>query len=130
MASHGHQKNVVPLAARMVTKTPRREHITPILKQLDWRSIEDTIKYRDVTLAHHAIHSPHAPVSVVSLFRSRSEVTERRTRAKRGALELPPVRTTFARRSLRYRAAAEWNRLPECVTSTAKRTIFKSKIPF
>ena len=117
-------------AARMVTKTPRRAHITPILRQLGWRSIEDTVQQRDAMLVHHILHSPLAPMDLRSQFVRRADVSQRRTRTKRNALELPPVKTELAKRSLLYRASNVWNRLPDEVTEDVTKELFKSKLPF
>lgn len=122
-------QKVINRAARVVTKTPRSAHITPVLTRLGWRSIKDIVKRKDATLVHHAIHSPCAPVSLKSLFKLRTAVSERRTRAKRSALELPPIRTELARHSLPYRAAALWNSLPEQVTDVDHKS-FKALLPF
>ena len=114
----------------MITKTPRRAHITPILGQLGWRSIEANIKQRDAMLVHHILHSPLAPVELRSQFVRRAEVSQRRTRAKRNSLELPAVKTELAKRSLLFRASHLWNRLPDEVTELVTKSLFKSKLPF
>ena len=36
--------------ARILTKSPRREHITPVLKSLYWLKIQDRITYKILTL--------------------------------------------------------------------------------
>lgn len=123
-------QKVVNRAARMVTKTPRSAHITPVLEQLGWRSIEATIKHRDAMLAYHAVCSSHAPACLRSLFKPRAEVSERRTRAKDNALALPRVRTELARRSLQYRAAAVWNSLPGDAIDALSKVSFNSRLPF
>lgn len=123
-------QKVLNRAARIVTKTPRSAHITPVLKSLGWRSIENTIKHKDAMLVHHAMFSPYAPVCLKSLFMPRAEVSARRTRAKRNALNLPLVRTELARRSLQYRAANLWNCLPEHVTDVVRKASFQSLLHF
>ena len=117
-------------AARVVTKTPRRAHITPVLQQLGWRSVETSIKQRDAMLVNHILHSPLAPVDLRSQFVRRADVSQRRTRAKQNALELPAVKTELARRSLLFRASHLWNRLPDEVTELVSKSLFKSKLPF
>ena len=123
-------QKVLNRAARMATKTARRTHITPVLRQLGWRTIEETVKHRDCLLVHHALYSPNAPPSLRVLFRRRAEVSQRQTRAQQSSLELPPVRTELAKRSLQYRAAATWNGLPTDVAVTVPKECFKSKLPF
>ena len=81
-------------------------------------------------LVHHFMHSPLAPTELSSQLVRRADVSQRRTRAKRNALELPPVKTELARRSFLFRAASLWNRLPDEVTDIVPKAIFKSKLPF
>ena len=38
--------------ARVLTKSPRREHITPVLKKLHWLKIQDRIIYKMLMLAY------------------------------------------------------------------------------
>ena len=123
-------QKVLNRAARMTTKTARRAHITPVLHQLGWRSIEEVVKHRDAMLVHHALYSPCAPPCLRSLFIRRVDVCQRRTRAQQTALELPQVRTELAKRSLQYRAASLWNSLPHEVTNAVSRKLFRSKLPF
>jgi hypothetical protein len=41
-------------AARLITRTKKFDHITPILKELHWLPIEERIKYKVLLLAHKA----------------------------------------------------------------------------
>jgi len=111
-------------------KTPRSARMTPVLKQLGWPKIEDAVRHKDAMLVHHAINSSLAPPLLTSLFKPRAEVSQRETRTKHNALELPPFKLGLARRSLEYRAAVVWNALPTQVTDTVGRKAFKSKLPF
>ena len=43
-------------AARLVTKTKRREHITPVLKELHWLKINERIEFKVIILAHQALY--------------------------------------------------------------------------
>ena len=101
-----------------------------MLDRLGWRSIEDMIRHKDAMLVYHAMFSPCALVCLRSLLKSRAEVSERGTRAKKNALDLPRVKTELARRSLQYRAAAVMNALPEQVTDAVTKVSFKSQLPF
>ena len=38
--------------ARILTKSPRREHITPVLKKLHWLKIQDRIIYKMLMLTY------------------------------------------------------------------------------
>ena len=65
-----------------------------------------------------------APGALRAMFRPRSAVSGRRTRATAAGaavLELPRFRLTAARRLFPYRAAAAWNALPRHVTDAASK---------
>ena len=43
-------------AARMLTRSPRRNHITPVLRELHWLRISDRIIFKILILTHKAFH--------------------------------------------------------------------------
>ena len=43
-------------AARILTRSPRRDHITPVLKQLHWLKVRERIRYKVLILAHKSFN--------------------------------------------------------------------------
>ena len=43
--------------ARILTKSPRREHITPVLKSLHWLKIQDRITYKILMLTYKSYYN-------------------------------------------------------------------------
>ena len=43
-------------AARILTRSPRRDHITPVLKQLHWLKVRERIRYKVLILAHKSFY--------------------------------------------------------------------------
>ena len=43
--------------ARILTKSPRREHITPVLKSLHWLKIQDRITYKILMLTYNSYYN-------------------------------------------------------------------------
>ena len=43
--------------ARILTKSPRREHITPVLKSLHWLQIQDRITYKILLLTYKSYYN-------------------------------------------------------------------------
>ena len=71
---------------------------------------------------YRALHVPSAPDSLRAMFRQRSAVSERLTRATAAGaavLELPRFRLAVVRRLFPYRATVSWNTLPRDVTGSA-----------
>ena len=82
------------------------------------------IAQRDAVNVYRALHVAASPETLQAMFRQRSAVSERLTRATAAgaaALELPGLRLTTSRRLFPYRAAAAWNALPRNVTASASR---------
>ena len=49
-------KSIQHKAARLVTRTPLREHITPVLKQLHWLPVECRITYKIMVLVYKCVN--------------------------------------------------------------------------
>ena len=101
------------------------EHVSPVLRALDWRNIGDLVVHHDCAIVFRALNDPCAPEAIRSLFNRRAAVSQRSTRATcAGALELPAYRLSMSRRALSYRAATSWNRLPPATTGSRTRAEF------
>ena len=69
-------KSIQHKAARLVTRTPLREHITPVLKQLHWLPVECRITYKlMVGVLVREWHCPSIPVQAYSAKMSRQPLT-------------------------------------------------------
>ena len=117
-------QKVIHFAARLVAGLRRYDHVTPALGALGWPSIRDVVARRDAENVYRALCDSSAPDSLRAMFRPRSAVSERVTRATAAGtavLELPRFRLAVARRLFPYRAAVSWNALPRHVTDSASR---------
>ena len=72
-------------AARILTRSPRREHITPLSKQLHWLKVRERIRYKILILTHKVFYA-NAPPYLCSLVVKRESVVS--TRIKSGWLPL------------------------------------------
>jgi hypothetical protein len=54
-------------AARLVTRTDRRSHITPVLRALHWLPIKDHITFKIALLTYKALHDDTAPAYLSDL---------------------------------------------------------------
>src|SRR4029434_5514907 len=78
-------------AARVLTKTRRRAHITPVLKSLHWLPGSFRIDFKVLLLVYKSLHS-HAPVYITDMF---SRYTPSRSLRSFGTdlLTVPKART-------------------------------------
>ena len=117
-------QRILHFAARLVSGLRRYDHVGPALAALGWPSVTETVTRRDAVNVYRALHVTAAPVTLKTMFRPRSAVTERQTRATAAGaavLQLPRLRLTTARRLFPYRAAASWNGLPRGVKESGSR---------
>ena len=121
-------------AARILTNTPRRDHITEVLIDLHWLRIEERIVYKLLILTFKAFIDRTAPLYLCELIEQQKGSTNTRTRLAIDAflLKLPPpsrnCSDTFFDRSFTYGAPYEWNKLDERVRRLSNFNLFKSEI--
>ena len=83
-------------AARMLTRSPCRNHITPVLRELHWLRISDRIIFKILILTHQAFHGV-APVYLCELITMYEQATVRTRRAQDCfLLAIPPISKTCA----------------------------------
>ena len=103
-------QKVVNFGARIVSGLSRREHVTPVLRELGWECVGEMVRASDLAVVGQLLTSDSAPELLRSKLVLRSDKSVRSTRAtERGQLQLPRVRTEFARRGFLVRASKHWN---------------------
>ena len=113
-------QKVLNFAARIVCDLNRRQHVTPALDELRWQKVEEMISEHDLISLRRMVCDCHAPVILRGQIARRSDVSTRDTRGTDSTmLQLPRVRTEFARRSFMFRASSKWNSLPVDVRDSA-----------
>ena len=122
-------QKLVNFAAMIVTGVKKYEHITPVLKSLNWARIESLVVRRDVTKVYKTLVLDCAPTEIRGLFTSRDAASARETRATdRGSQYLHRCRLTSSQSAFSYRAAVEWNRLTLSVRATPTLRDFKTAV--
>ena len=120
-------QRVQNIAARILTRTQKTSHITPVLYQLHWLPIKARIMYKLLIVTYQAYHSlapsylcdlvtPHIPSRSL---RSGDQLmlVEPRTRLK-----------TFGDRSFSAAGPREWNKLPQTLRSATSLLSFKTQL--
>ena len=80
-------QKVINHCARVVYCAKRRDHVRPMLRDLEWLNVGDLLAVRDVATVYRALRQETAPPSLRDMFMLLSEVSpvETRQRACRGA---------------------------------------------
>ena len=115
------------IAARIITRTPKSSHITPILKELHWLPIKSRILFKILLLTYRALHGL-APQYLAELL-----IPYQQTRSLRSAnqhlLTVPKTRLkTYGERCFMAAAAYEWNSLPIVIKTARSLNAFKSAL--
>ena len=107
-------QRVQNIAARLITGSSRRDHITPVLKNL--------------LLLAYKILNGQSPSYLTSLISSYKPVRSLRS-SDHLLLQVPNVMTaTYGQRTFSYCAPKLWNSLPKSLKESETVTIFKKKL--
>ncbi len=120
---------IVNNAARVLTRSRKYYHITPILQSLHWLPIKFCISYKILLLAYKALNDL-AHAYLTSLL-SRYNPTRSLRSQNSGLLVVPIIATsTKGGRAFSYLAPKLWNSLPDNVQGSDTLSLFKSRLKF
>ncbi|XP_064633682.1 uncharacterized protein LOC135491641 [Lineus longissimus] len=113
-------------AARIVTGTPRHEHISPVLKQLHWLPVGKRIQFKTLVLAFRCLHG-QAPRYLSDMINV--DKPQRLLRSENSfTLVIPGARTQDDERRFSVFTAKLWNQLPEGLQKAPSLNIFKKML--
>ncbi len=110
-------------AARILTRTRKYEHITPVLRSLHWLPVTFRIDFKVLLLVYKSLNGI-GPKYMSDML---TEYKPNRPLRSLGSsqLEIPRVHTKQGESAFSYYAARSWNQLPEEIRC-AKTATFKS----
>ncbi len=113
-------------AARVLTRSRKYDHITPILQSLHWLPMKFCISYK-ILLAYKALNDL-APAYLTNLL-SRYNPTRSLRSQNSGLLVVPRIaKSTKGGRTFSYLAPKIWNSLPDNVQGSDTLSLFKSRL--
>jgi hypothetical protein len=119
-------------AARILTRTPRCDHITDVLIDLHWLRIEERIIYKMLILTFKAFIDHTAPLYLCELVCKKTSNSHTRSADDDFLLAVPPRNKTcsdsFFERSFLFGAPSEWNKLDKRARNITNFANFKSEI--
>lgn len=125
--SVGRLQTVQNAAARLLTNTRKREHITPVLASLHWLPIQFRIHFKILVLTFRALHG-QAPQYISDLIQPYSPPRSLRSSGKR-LLVVPHTHLkTRGDRSFQALAPTLWNDLPLSVRCLNSVVSFKKHL--
>ncbi len=126
-ASFNKQATGSTKCCRVLTRSRKYHHITPILQALHWLPIKFRISYKILFLAYKALNDL-APAYLTNLL-SRYNPTRSLRSQKSGLLVVPRIaKSTKGGRTFSYLAPKLWNSLPDNVQGSDTLSLFKSRL--
>ena len=114
-------------AARVLTGTRKRDHISPVLASLHWLPVNSRIEFKVLLLTYKALHG-QAPSYLKELVVPYHPNRTLRSQ-NAGLLVVPRVsKSSLGGRAFSYRAPLLWNQLPIEIRGADTLTIFKSRL--
>jgi hypothetical protein len=114
-------------AARIISRSSRREHITPVLQQLHWLPVEQRLQYKVLLHTYKAMND--ASPSYITDLLEQYQPTRTLRSQDRSLLRIPKTRTvTFGDRSFAKTAPVLWNALPVGISSSNSISTFKRSL--
>ena len=115
------------IAARIVSRCSRTDHITPVLKALHWLPVKFRVLFKLLLLTYRCVYGL-APSYLSSLVVPRTYRYLPRIQNQR-LLQVPVVRLkSYGHRSFTFSAPTEWNKLPVEIRIAPTLLSFKSKL--
>ena len=113
-------------AARILSRTCKRDHISPVLKGLHWLPVRERIEYKILLITWKAMHG-FAPSYIYNLI---SEYVPSRSLRSSGKnlLVAKRTRSSFGDRAFTSVAPCLWNELPAHIRSLQTLDSFKSNL--
>ena len=114
-------------AARLISGTRKRTHITPVLIDLHWLPVEHRINFKLMCLTYKALHGS-APAYLTDLLKTYSPARPLRS-AELGLLTVPKAcMVRYGQRAFAYIAPTLYNRLPQELRKSPTFNTFKSRL--
>ncbi len=113
-------------AARVLTRSRKYDHITPILQSLHWLPIKFCINYKILLLTYKALNGL-APAYLTSLLSCYNPSRSLRSQNS-GLLVVHIAKSTKGGRAFSHLAPKLWNSLPDNIWGSDTLSLFKSRL--
>ena len=121
-------QNVQNTAARIITRTSRYSHITPVLKELHWLPVQYRVKYKILTHTFKALHD-QSPVYIRDMLEIYKPTRNLRSAYQSVTLVEPKSKKVkYGERSFISAAPSLWNSLPAKVRDCDTLQSFKREL--
>ena len=123
----GRLQRIQNIAIRIVTRSPKSYHITPVLEHLNWLPVRMRILYKLMVLMYLALRvtDPSYLIDIITLHGPNTSMILR----SEGRLDLPWGNlVSYGDRAFSIEAPFEWNKLPSDLKNCSSYNAFKSRL--
>jgi hypothetical protein len=114
------------IAARVITRTPVSDHITPILKQLHWLPVAQRISFKILLHVYRALHGM-SPSYIAELLQPYEPGRALRSKDSH-LLCVPRTKHSWGDRAFSKAGPVLWNSLPLNIRTAPSFATFKSRV--
>ena len=114
-------------AARIITKSARYCHITPILSDLHWLPIEFRIKFKLAVTVFKCLHNM-APKYLCDIVSKKVNTRTLWSSSKSNLLIVPRTKTKTGEKAFRFAGPKTWNDLPPFIINLDSLLVFKKEL--
>ena len=113
-------------AARIVTLSGKRSHITPVLKSLHWLPLKERLVFKILLLVFHIVNgtSPSYNKSLIHNYQPSRTLRS----SNSGLLQVPVSRKSWGERAFAHAGPTLWNSLPQSLKTQTSVTTFKGNL--
>jgi len=115
-------------AARLLTKTPRRAHITPVLKDLHWLPVKERADFKLLVFIQSAFHQQTAPQYIKDMFTAYAPERPLRSTDDPWTVRVTSANRHEGERQSSHHGAILWNSLPFVLRSEPSKDVFKKRL--
>jgi hypothetical protein len=115
-------------AARLLTRTPYRQHITPVLQHLHWLPVRQRITFKVLTTIQKTLHTATAPSYLRELCPVYHPGRALRSSSDQHKLTVKKANNKYGTRSMRTLGAKLWNELPLEMRREESHQIFRKRL--
>ena len=112
-------------AARLLTRSSRGNHITPVLQQLHWLPVMKRVDFKVLTLIYKALHEENCPDYLRTMFPLYTPTRNLRSSNDPCCIDVPTIKNYYGDRSVTVHGGNIWNKLPLNIRTCASLQGFK-----
>ena len=120
-------QHVQNCAARLITGVNKREHISPVIKELNWLNVRNFIKFRYAVNVYKCINGDMPPY-LTNLLSFHLVQTHNLRSNEDFLLSVPKMNKKIGDRAFSHAGPVIWNMLPKDVKLSPNIVIFKRKL--